>query len=144
VNLPYNLEILPGVCTDHKGRKYKLGRYPSGKQVMVPYEEQGAVPVPKEPEPKLKLPKQIKEMGTGKDKTFKPARLHCIRYRWTGQAKVNEVKYFGRSFFNDSLADLKPFSRFDGKNWIPLEPIPSDYHMCWHEDSKDTPQGERS
>lgn len=140
--LPYNLTLLPGVRQDHRGKLYQLGRYPSGKSVMVPYEEAGAPPARMIPEPKLE-PKPFKAKLTtglnGERRVVKqgPNRLHVVELRRNGAAKrIKEVAANGSNGLA-ALLEVGEILRFDGKQWLfAFTPIAFDWHVQYHIDEE--------
>lgn len=145
--LPYNLTLLPGIKQDARGNLYRMGRYPSGKLVDVPYTEDGnAEPARMIPEPKEPLRMNGKKhhtISTSKGKApfkpFQPQRLHVVEVRWKGQKHIS--KAVAPNNQNTVAVELLPFSRFDGKEWHPLEPVSNDWHVQYHIDEKEPDNG---
>lgn len=138
--LPANLTLLPGVRSDHLGRKYQYGQYPSGKRIIVPVQEQRdapparMIPVPAEPKPRINGKVVTTDSGDGRKVPVLPPRLHCIEARTQGQITKAEME--DRIVFEQVLIAIKPMMRSPdcGKTWIPVEPVTYDWHVCYHKD----------
>jgi hypothetical protein len=143
--LPYNLEILPGVRTDAKGRAYQMARYPSGKTVTVPYTETGAepaqmIPVPKEPKRIFKA--KLTTGLNGEKRTVKqgPNRLMVVRMRVPSVQKevvtVTLPNNKGQEFVDSRCRNLL-ISPDQGKTWLPAFGNECDHFMQWHIDEEE-------
>lgn len=141
MQLPSNLEILPGVQQLANGKKFKLGRYPSGKSVIVPYEETGApaarmIPTPVEAEkPKRKVITVTNAKGEKVElKPFQPKRLHVVEMRRVGKdmAILKETVPNGSNGLAAYIDSC--LLRFDGKEWHPLFPPVIEWHVQYHID----------
>lgn len=146
MNLPYNLEILPGVMQDTKGRKFVYGRYPSGKQVMVPYEEsQDAQPARMIPVPQPKPRTNGKLHTTGVDKVpfkpFIPKRLGIVEWRCKGCSQIN--KLVGSNAFMQGAVDaIRQIEVNNGSqekpNWQVVQKALADWFVQYHRDEEQT------
>lgn len=134
MNLPANLTLLPGVRQLPNGKLYRLGRYPSGKNVLVPYtespdtEKARTIPVYVEP---VKERKVLKLKG--------PAVVHelHIRFRLNNEKKVEHVRL--DNWDQKLISELHPFciSPDCGQTWKRITTDYADFYNCWHEDVKE-------
>lgn len=123
MNLPYNLELIPGLRQDHKGRFYQLGRYPSGKVVEVPIRENIAqLPAARTiPIPQALAPVQRAVSSRGAIATH--ARSAFVEWRDSGTSAI--LRDYGPQSVIDQFVgeQLRPLMRSPdcGKTWIAVE-----------------------
>lgn len=122
-------KILPGVRTDHKGRRYQIAVYPNGKGIMVPYSE---TPGAEKHVPVISVetekPRRILRTKQGAVKWPYEA---YVRWRDAGQAEVFED--FGPTSVIQAFVDtdLRPLciSPDCGQTWRLLESIAVDHFV---------------
>lgn len=141
---PPNLEILPGVRQLDDGRFYVLGRYPSGKTVMLPHERTEAPAARMIPAVEHKIPLKLKgPITTGVDKkrpvVHLPKRLHVVEVRWRAGEEVYKNE-FSPSSMNEPMLELLWnalwISSDCGRTWQILGPVPCEYHIQYHIDEE--------
>ena len=144
MNLPRNLVLLPGVRQLHNGKQYVLGRYPSGKTVMVPYAATGApqgytVPLPQESRRpyQRKLITHTAADGTKQPVVHRPRRLHVAELRHRGEQEITKLVAHNERWSEVEQALLQPLVRLNGDKVAEiLEPAAAWFHVQYHIDEE--------